>query len=87
MMVESTDVHVLTEEYTILAREAGLSEDGDIADEQLDALLNQLVTNADWTPAGASQLVYLARRHGVFMLRNALALAVALRIEDGEDGF
>ncbi len=87
MAVESTNVHLLTEEYAILARETGVAEDGDITDEQVDGLLNRLVTNADWTPTGASELVWLARRYGIFMLRNALALAVALRIEDGEGGF
>lgn len=45
-----------------------------------------LVETAEWTDAAASDLIQLARHYGVFMLRNALALAVALEIADGELG-
>ncbi len=40
----------------------------------------------DWSHAGAAALVALARDYGTFMLRNALALAAALEIEDGALG-
>jgi hypothetical protein len=40
----------------------------------------------DWSHAAAATLVKLARDYGTFMLRNALALAVALEIEDGALG-
>jgi len=40
----------------------------------------------DWSHAAAAALVALARDYGTFMLRNALALAVALEIEDGALG-
>ena len=50
-------------------------------------LQEALVHQADWTPAAAAHLVELAQHYGAFMLRNALALALALGIEDGELGY
>jgi hypothetical protein len=47
-------------------------------------LCDRLVRECDWTTSGASALVELATSYGAFMLRNALALAVALEIEDGD---
>ncbi len=47
----------------------------------------ELRKTGEWTDAAASHLVALARNYGSFMLRNALALAVAAGIEDGELGF
>jgi len=40
----------------------------------------------EWSHAAAATLVALARDYGTFMLRNALALAAALEIEDGALG-
>jgi len=36
-----------------------------------------------WTTNGAEELVRLAEQYGSFFLRNALAVALALDIEDG----
>ncbi len=47
---------------------------------------SRLVQEGEWTPAGAVHLANLARRYGSFVLRNALALALALDVEDGEVG-
>jgi len=72
------DVSLLTQEYKAM-----------IADcDGLDwSVLNErLVQEADWTYGGAETLVYLAKRYGSFMLRNALALSLALGIEDGDAG-
>ena len=52
-----------------------------------ESLEKMLVSGADWTPQAAQHLARLAREYGAFMLRNALAVSVALRIEDGELGF
>ena len=41
----------------------------------------------DWSHSAAFTLVNLAQDYGTFMLRNALALAEALEIEDGALGF
>lgn len=46
-----------------------------------------LVCEGDWTPDAAYHLLQLARQYGAFMLRNALAIALALEIEDGDLGF
>ena len=50
-------------------------------------LQEALVHEAQWTPDGAAQLMGLAQRYGAFMLRNALAVALALGLEDGELGY
>ena len=40
----------------------------------------------DWTEQGAREVLQLARRYGTSVLRNALALAAAMKIEDGNVG-
>jgi len=55
----------------------------DPSDEQLQAAL---VEQAEWTDQGAEVLVMLAKQYGTSVLANALALAEALGIEDGEAG-
>ena len=40
----------------------------------------------DWTEQGAREVLQLARRYGTSILRNALALAAAMKIEDGRVG-
>lgn len=49
-------------------------------------LVSALTAVADWTPHGAQTVHFLARSYGTSILRNALALAEALGIEDGEAG-
>jgi hypothetical protein len=56
----------------------------DPSDEQLRAIL---VEHAEWTEQGAAVVVMLARQFGTSVLANALALAEALGIEDGDAGF
>jgi hypothetical protein len=50
-------------------------------------MIRELRRTHDWTDGGARAIVSLANDYGAFMLRNALALAVALGKEDGELGF
>lgn len=50
------------------------------------AVIGALVRQSVWTEGGAGEVVQLARRYGWSILRNALALAEALDIEDGEAG-
>jgi hypothetical protein len=51
-----------------------------------DQLVTALTDRADWTGRGALEVLRLAREYGTSILRNALALAEAMRIEDGEAG-
>ena len=51
-----------------------------------DALIRALVEQADWTKEGAQAVFNLAQQYGTSVLRNALALAEALGIEDGSAG-
>ena len=55
----------------------------DASDEQIIAAL---MGDADWTRRGARVVLWLAQQYGTFILRNALALAEAMGIEDGESG-
>jgi len=48
-----------------------------------DMLHNEM----EWTRDGAAQVAALACNYGAFVLRNALALALSLGIEDGELGY
>jgi hypothetical protein len=50
-------------------------------------LIQHLSRAHDWTEEGARLTVTLANEYGVFILRNALALALALGKEDGDRGF
>ena len=51
-----------------------------------DQIVMALADRADWTEQGAREVLHLARGYGTSMLRNALALAKAMRIEDGDVG-
>jgi hypothetical protein len=53
----------------------------------MDRLVQHLSLAHDWTEHGAQGIVSLANAYGAFMLRNALALALALGKEDGDLGF
>lgn len=78
-MESLTDLNSLVDEYrTLLGIAAADSE------ETLEKLL---VREGDWTLHAASHLLQLAQQYGSFMLRNALALSLALGVEDGELGF
>lgn len=70
---------VLLSEYKSII--ANLGEDA--SDE---AIVAALVHEADWTEQGAREVLHLARQCGTSILRNALALASAMEIEDGEAG-
>lgn len=69
----------LLAEYDTIIAEVG----EDATDDQVVAAL---VRDADWTEQGAREVLHLARQYGTSILRNALALASAMQIEDGEAG-
>ena len=48
--------------------------------------IRTLCEQHDWTPEGAGTILALANDYGAFVLRNALALAIALDKEDGDLG-
>jgi len=72
-------IDLLTDEYRALLAE--LKDPND-----LTALRTLLMERAEWSELGSAALIRLARRYGTFVLSNALALAEALEIEDGEAG-
>jgi hypothetical protein len=46
----------------------------------------ELQNEMEWTQEGAAHVASLARNYGAFVLRNAMALAISLGIEDGDSG-
>ena len=70
---------VLVSEYDTIIADVG----EDATDDQIVAAL---VRDADWTERGAREVLQLAQKYGTSILRNALALASAMNIEDGEAG-
>ena len=69
-------VDLLVDEYRTLLE--GLDVDA------IELLEETLIREADWTPLAAYHLIQLANKYGTFMLRNALAISLALGIEDGD---
>lgn len=68
-------------EYEALLRSLEL-KGGD--EPNVERLIKRLMRSHDWTGQGAEEIVKLANMYGAFMLRNALALAIALNKEDGD---
>ncbi len=52
-----------------------------------EGLALALAQDHDWTEQGARAIIDLANNYGSFMLKNALALSIALGREDGELGY
>ena len=68
------NVRPLVEEYRVLIGNA----------DSWKSLEGALVSEGDWSHEAAMHLIKLVKLYGSFMLRNALALAVALDKEDGD---
>lgn len=51
-----------------------------------EAIIAALVRDGEWTEQGARVVVRLALEYGTSILRNAVALAEAMDIEDGAAG-
>lgn len=49
-------------------------------------IISALIEQAEWTDDGARVVLQLAKHYGTSILRNALALAEAMDIEDGDAG-
>jgi hypothetical protein len=66
-----------------IRQDIGTDLGAEATDEQI---VRALVERGDWTEQGAREVLQLARRYGTSILRNALALAAAMQIEDGNAG-
>ncbi len=82
MKNQSLTLGNLVEEYCEIVADATLSK---TSSNEIDwvKLENELQVKADWTKKGAQHILNLVRNYGSFVLRNALALAIAADIEDG----
>lgn len=86
MMREGDHLESLIAEYIELFRQKREAESIAALDKHA-LLVTALSKHSEWTQEGANEIVHLATGYGAFMLRNALAVAVALAKEDGELGF
>lgn len=85
-MTTPENVGPLVEEYRSLLQDSVKKETGYSRDD-VEKIRRLLVHEGEWTSLAAEHLVAMANNYGSFMLRNALALSLALAIEDGELGF
>lgn len=86
MIREGAHLESLINEYEVLLTEGARAE-GNIAKEKLRTVRAALCRYADWSERGADEIARLVMDYGAFMLRNALAVAIVLRKEDGDLGF
>ena len=56
-------------------------------DSSWELIRKRLCRINDWTTEGAEEVTRLAREYGGFMLRNALAIAKVMDVEDGDLGY
>jgi hypothetical protein len=78
-MDDAEKITALVDEYRTLF--------GKVDSRSCRLLKRVLVREAKWTPEAAAHLLRLARAYGSFMLVSALAISIALDIEDGDLGF
>lgn len=81
----SNEINILTEEYSLLIREY-VTSIGNSAPAD-DGVKQILISEGEWSPLASEHLLNLVHGYGSFMLKNALALSLALQIEDGKLGF
>lgn len=86
MQHEHSDVSLLVDEYATLVRDALRGASCQRRDVDWANVSSLLTSDAGWTPRGAAAVARLARQYGAFVLRNALALAIAADVEDGQLG-
>jgi len=85
MSFDPAKVANLVDEYTSVLHETkAVDPTGDAVNWA--TVVGALVAEAEWTREGALAVATLAKEYGSFVLRNALALALALDLEDGELG-
>lgn len=82
-MNECSQLDSLISEYRGIVQGNAPMRPSNLSPERLVRILSN---EHDWTERGANEVVSLATEYGAFVLRNALALALALGIEDGAFG-
>ena len=85
MTTEGTLLESRIHEYENLLK--GMQDERQADQDNLLNITQALCRNADWTARGAQEIVELVKNYGTFILRNALAVAVVLGMEDGNKGF
>ncbi|HAH30794.1 MAG TPA: hypothetical protein DCL44_00590 [Elusimicrobia bacterium] len=83
-MSEGDHLDSLVIEYKTLLRKSVSNNNQNNCDEK--HIIENLTKSADWSPQGANEILGLVNNYGAFILRNALAIAVALGKEDGALG-
>ncbi len=86
MGIRPMNIEALLAEYDCIINQADGAKPGWNGELDWDRMAYLLEREADWTTNGAQAIVHLAREYGTFALKNALALAAVLGIEDGTSG-
>jgi hypothetical protein len=85
-MKTSENISYLVSEYTCMLDQTTKRAATNISNDS-NKIKELLVAEGNWTPQAADHLIRLSKDYGSFMLRNALALSLALEIDDGAFGF
>ena len=86
MISEVERLRSTIDEYQTLVSAAAGREQAVTSAADCQRLREALSADAEWTTRGAETILLLAKQYGTFVLRNALAMAIAMGIEDGEAG-
>lgn len=86
MTVSSANIELLMNEYDCMLARRGVKNTGNQEEIDWHRVEGLLVAEGNWTGEGANAITTLVRKYGVFALRNALALAIVLKVEDGQAG-
>ncbi len=84
-MDSGEDISYLADEYKAIIKPSAAGSMGHVSHD-IDEVKKLLVTECEWSPRATEHLLHLSREYGSFILRNALALSLALEIEDGALG-
>lgn len=82
MNTEGMLLRNLIDEYAGIVADMKASTASDDGSEW-DEVAKRLQIDAEWSKEGSQHVVDLVHGYGVFVLRNALALAIAADIQDG----
>ena len=84
-MKDMSSVAQLVDEYSACIDGHLRTPDGNV-DVDWNAIRQTLVRDCEWSELAAEHLSSLVQGYGAFVLRNALALAIVTRQDDGDYG-
>jgi len=86
-MTAPNDLSLLLDEYCTVVDQWRMAANDCPEKFDNDEYLESLLVEHGWTHLAAEMLLTTVHEQGIFMLRNALSLAIVMNIEDGDLGF